>query len=49
MAFEKIRDIIVEQLGVEPGEVTPDSRFIDDLGADSLGYCRVDYGFGRGV
>ena len=23
MAFEKIRDIIVEQLGVEPGEVTP--------------------------
>ncbi|MGI6190210.1 MAG: acyl carrier protein [Clostridiales bacterium] len=36
MAFEKIRDIIVEQLGVEPGEVTPDSRFIDDLGADSL-------------
>ena len=36
MAFEKIRDIIVEQLGGEPGEVTPDSRFIDDLGADSL-------------
>ncbi|NLO82786.1 MAG: acyl carrier protein [Clostridiales bacterium] len=36
MIFEKIRDIIAEQLGVDPGEVTPESRFIDDLGADSL-------------
>ena len=36
MIFEKIRDIIVEQLGVEAGEVTLESRFIDDLGADSL-------------
>ncbi|MDI6604682.1 acyl carrier protein [Aceticella autotrophica] len=36
MDFEKIRDIIVEQLGVDPGEVTMESSFIDDLGADSL-------------
>ena len=34
--FEKVRDIVVEQLGVEADEVTEESTFIDDLGADSL-------------
>ena len=34
--FEKVRDIVVEQLGVEADEVSIDSTFIDDLGADSL-------------
>ena len=34
--FEKVRDIVVDQLGVEPDEVTIESTFIDDLGADSL-------------
>lgn len=34
--FEKVKDIIVSQLGVEEDEVTLESRFIDDLGADSL-------------
>ena len=34
--FEKVRDIVVEQLGVEADEVAIDSTFIDDLGADSL-------------
>ena len=34
--FEKVRDIVVEQLGVEADEVTLESTFIDDLGADSL-------------
>jgi acyl carrier protein len=34
--FEKIKSIIVEQLGVEESEVTEDAHFIDDLGADSL-------------
>jgi acyl carrier protein len=33
---ETVRQIIVEQLGVEPSEVTPASSFVDDLGADSL-------------
>jgi acyl carrier protein len=33
---QKIRDIIVEQLGVAPEKVTLDASFIDDLGADSL-------------
>ncbi|HHY63647.1 MAG TPA: acyl carrier protein [Clostridiaceae bacterium] len=36
MIFEKVRDIIVEQLGVDPEEVKLESSFIDDLGADSL-------------
>ena len=34
--FEKVRDIVVEQLGVEADEVAVESTFIDDLGADSL-------------
>ena len=37
MAIEdKVRDIIVEQLGVSAEEVVPEASFIDDLGADSL-------------
>ncbi|MBE3590275.1 MAG: acyl carrier protein [Firmicutes bacterium] len=34
--FQRIKKIIVEQLGVEEDQVTPESSFIDDLGADSL-------------
>ncbi|MBQ1335319.1 MAG: acyl carrier protein [Selenomonadaceae bacterium] len=34
--FDKVRDIVVEQLGVEADEVQIESTFIDDLGADSL-------------
>ena len=33
---EKVRSIIVEQLGVESDKVTTDAKFIEDLGADSL-------------
>ncbi len=33
---EKIKKIIVEQLGANADEVTPEASFIDDLGADSL-------------
>lgn len=33
---EKVRDIIVEQLSVNPEQVTPNASFIEDLGADSL-------------
>ncbi len=33
---EKIKSIIVEQLGVKPEEITSTASFIDDLGADSL-------------
>ena len=34
--FEKVKSIIVEQLGVSEATVTMESSFIDDLGADSL-------------
>jgi len=33
---EKVKGIIVEQLGVEAEQVAPDAKFIEDLGADSL-------------
>jgi acyl carrier protein len=34
--FEKLKGIIVEQLGVKESEITLDAHFADDLGADSL-------------
>jgi acyl carrier protein len=33
---DKVKDIIIEQLGVEEGQVKPEASFVDDLGADSL-------------
>lgn len=33
---EKVKEIIVEQLGVNAEQVTPEAAFIEDLGADSL-------------
>lgn len=33
---ERVKAIIVEQLNVNPDQVTPDAKFIEDLGADSL-------------
>ena len=36
MEFEKIRKIIAESLNVEEDEITMDTTFVDDLGADSL-------------
>lgn len=32
----KVREIIINELGVEPEKVTPDASFVEDLGADSL-------------
>lgn len=34
--FDKVRDVIVDQLNVEEADVTEEASFIDDLGADSL-------------
>jgi len=34
--FERVKKIIVEQLGVDEEEVIPSANFVDDLGADSL-------------
>lgn len=36
MEFEKVRDVIVDQLGVDADEVTMEASFVEDLGADSL-------------
>lgn len=36
MLEERVKEIIVEQLGVNAEQVTPEASFIDDLGADSL-------------
>ena len=33
---QRVKDIIVEQLGVKPEQVVPAAKFIEDLGADSL-------------
>jgi acyl carrier protein len=34
--FERVKKIVVDQLGVEEEEVVPSANFVDDLGADSL-------------
>lgn len=34
--FDDVKAVVVEQLNVNEGEVKPESKFIDDLGADSL-------------
>lgn len=39
--LEKLAQILVEQLGVDESEVTPESNFIDDLGADSLDVFQI--------
>ena len=36
MVFEKVREILCDQLDLEPEDVTLDTNIIDDLGADSL-------------
>ena len=35
-AADRVKEIILEQLGVNPDQVTPEAKFIEDLGADSL-------------
>ena len=44
MEFEKLRDIIVEVLNVDETEVTMESTFIDDLGADYLDVFQIIMG-----
>ena len=43
--FDKVKAIVVEQLGVDEAEVTIDSTFIDDLGADSLDIVELTMAF----
>lgn len=42
---ERVRKIIVEQLGVKPEEVVPEADFVEDLGADSLDTVELVMGF----
>ena len=36
MEFEKVKNVLMEQLGVDESVITMDSSFVDELGADSL-------------
>ncbi len=36
MEFEKVKAVVVDQLGVDEADVTMEASFVDDLGADSL-------------
>lgn len=44
MEFEKLQQIIAEVLNVEPDEITMDTAFVDDLGADSLDVFQIIMG-----
>ena len=44
MGFEKLQGIIAEVLNVEPEEITMDTTFVDDLGADSLDIFQIIMG-----
>jgi acyl carrier protein len=44
MTFDKVRDIIVEQLQVEPDQITPDTSLMKDLEADSLDAVEIIMG-----
>ena len=41
MEFEKLKDIIVDVMGCNPDEITMDTTFVDDLGADSLDIFQI--------
>ena len=41
MEFEKLQEIIAEVLNVDPEEITMDTTFVDDLGADSLDVFQI--------
>ena len=44
MEFEKLRDIIANVLNLNPDEITPESEFVSDLGADSLDVLEIVMG-----
>ena len=41
MEFEKIRDVIAEQMGLDKDSITPETTFTDDLNADSLDIFQI--------
>ena len=48
MEFEKLRKVIAEVLNVDPEEITMDTTFTDDLGADSLDVFQIVMGIEEG-
>lgn len=44
MEFEKLKQVIAEVLNVDPEEISMDSTFVDDLGADSLDVFQIIMG-----
>ena len=44
MEFEKLQSIIAEVLNVDADEITPETTFVDDLGADSLDIFQIIMG-----
>lgn len=44
MEFEKLKKVIAEVLNVDPNEITMESTFVDDLGADSLDVFQIIMG-----
>ena len=44
MEFEKLKNVIAEVLNVDPDEISLDSTFVDDLGADSLDVFQIIMG-----
>ena len=43
--FDRVKKVVVEQLNVEPDEVTPEATFIEDLRADSLDMVELSMAF----
>ena len=44
MELEKLKKVIAEVLNVDPDEITPETTFMDDLGADSLDVFQIIMG-----
>lgn len=44
MEFEKLQEIIADVLNVDPATITPETRFVEDLGADSLDVFQIIMG-----
>ena len=44
MEFEKLKEIIADALHVDPDTITPQTRFVEDLGADSLDVFQIIMG-----
>ncbi len=44
MEFDKLREVIANVLNVDPNEVTPETTFMEDLGADSLDVFQIIMG-----